>query len=195
MYSYEVQYELGQKTYLDFDQSLSINKISHKEGHECTPEVNLNFDDIWYKQVAYENQKEFGCSVPFHPKFLLDGTNEWITICNNSTIGLMALRKFVESQGALASKSSVPCSTYDIILGLPQIDDKDNKMNESYIRLYPKTEIKIKSIILYYDFYTLAADVGGYIGMCLGISMIDFTRAFNVALVFTIRRISKESSR
>ena len=107
----------------------------------------------------------------------------------------MALEKFVDSQGALASKSSVPCSAYDISLCLPQIDDKDNNMNESYIRLYPKTDIKIKSIILYYDFYALAADVGGYIGMCLGISMIDFTRAFNVALVFIISRISKESSK
>ena len=51
-----------QKIFLDFDQSLSINKISHKEGHECNSEVNLSFDDIYYKQVAYENQKDFGQS-------------------------------------------------------------------------------------------------------------------------------------
>ena len=34
---------------------------------------------------------------------------------------------------------------------------------------------KVKSVILYYDMTTLVADVGGYIGMLLGVSLVDLT--------------------
>ena len=59
---------------------------------------------------------------------------------------------------------------------MPDIDEKDNDPNEAYVRLYLKTKIKVKSTVLYYDSTTLAAEIGGYIGMLLGVSLVDLVR-------------------
>ena len=76
----------------------------------------------------------------------------------------------------MISPESTPCANFEISLGLPKIDDTDNNMNEAYIRMYPKAQIKMKTTVLYYDFTTLAAEIGGYAGICLGVSLVDIAR-------------------
>ena len=72
------------------------------------------------------------------------------------------------------SIEEIPCADFDIFPGLPRIDKGDND-TIAYIRLYIKPKIKIKSIIIYYDSHTLAAEIGGYVGMFLGVSMVDLS--------------------
>ena len=168
--------EMGKRYYLDFTQAITINSIGHLKNHRCNPTMNFKFDELWYQKTARENEKKFGCSVPWHPSIYSQITKKEIQICNDSSKGLKALKQSQQFRDSLISPESTPCANFEISLGLPKIDDTDNNMNEAYIRMYPKAQIKMKTTVLYYDFTTLAAEIGGYAGICLGVSLVDIVR-------------------
>ena len=153
------------------------------EGHHCNPEVNTNFDNKIYQHVAEVNENILGCSVPFHPPSYHSSTKKLIEICRNATNGIKAFQKFDSFNDVILSEEFIPCQNFDIFLGMPDIDEKDNDPYEAYIRLYLKTKIKIKNTVLYYDSTTLAAEIGGYIGMLLGVSLVDLVMIANSSIL------------
>ena len=90
----------------------------------------------------------------------------------------MALKLFEDSKDAPISKGDVPCARYDIDLGYPDVSNGHDNMT-AFIKFYLKTDIKVKSTVIYYDSTTLAAEIGGYVGMFLGVSMVDLAILFN----------------
>ena len=186
---------MGQKVFLDFLYDVSVNTLGELDQHSCNPDMNHNYDMIFYDMVAHENERQFNCSVPFHPLTKSKFTGEDIEICRNSTTGKEALDNWSNTCGAgPQTTQNKPCTGVDIFLGLPFIDE-DKPENESSIRIYIKSDVKVKSVIMYYDFTTLAADLGGYIGMFLGVSLIDFTILFNTALLTLTMKLKQKYSR
>ena len=122
---------------------MSINTIGDIKDHKCNPRLNTEFDDNWYLHVATENGEMFGCSVPWHPKYVSKSKKK-IDICRDSEAGKSAF----------------------------------------------KPDIKVKSTVMYYDSTTLAAEIGGYVGMFLGVSMVDLAMAFNFFFLIMMKRIS-----
>ena len=181
---------MGQKVFQDFSHDLTLNMIGNMEGHLCDKRMNLKFDDKWYEHIATENYNKFGCSVPWHPSFYSED-KAIIQICNNSDLGIKALEKYIDSKDAPLSQELVPCAMYDINLGPIVIDTDDNPTDEAYVKLYLETEIKMKKMVIYYDSTTFAAEIGGYVGMFLGISLIDLTILFNSSLMTLIQKIYK----
>ena len=160
---------------------ISINSLEKIEEYSCNPEMNNKYDRWFYDIIANENEKHFDCTVPFHPPTLSRHTGKMIEICPDMQRGKIALAKYKSFvQTGPSSPNMRPCSGMDVFLGLPDIDTGSG--DEAYIRLYLKTDIKIKSIILYYDSNTLFAELGGYLGMLLGFSLLDFTTIVNCAL-------------
>ena len=149
--------------------------------------MNLNFDIKWYQNIADENYKLYGCSVPWHPSFQSNLTGDDIATCRSSEKGLLATKNY-DDLWADFSPDMVPCATFEIFPGLSDIDDTDNKQDEAYIRLYFKTKIKVKKIIIHYDAATLSAEIGGFIGMILGVSIIDLVILLNAFFLNMNRR-------
>ena len=79
-----------------------------------------------------------------------------------------------------------PCEGMDIYLGLPFISTAES--NFTYIKIYLKSSVKIKSIVYDYTFLSLVAEVGSYVGLILGISVVNI--ALNINLLF-IQRIKQ----
>ena len=82
----------------------------------------------------------------------------------------------------------MPCELYDVDLGLPVIDSDDNPMNEAYVKLYLKTKVRIKKTVIYYDSTTFAAEIGGYVGMFLGVSLVDIAILFNSCFLLFVQK-------
>ena len=77
-----------------------------------------------------------------------------VKICHNTSYGKKAYADYLVSKSAdVVSREEVPCADFVIFPGLPLIQ-KGNNYTMAYIRLYIKPNIKIKSIIIYYDSHT-----------------------------------------
>ena len=141
----------------------------------CHPEMNLNFDDTVYQIANAKLEQEYNCTIPFLPTLSLDITGKPPEICRNEAIGNKAMDtyKYVET----SQLKHTPCARMDIFLGLPFISKGSAPYqgfgfnNTAFIKLYFKTAIKVKHTVLDYDFITLVAELGGYTGLLIGLSV------------------------
>ena len=135
--------------------------------------MSLKYDENFYNRVATENEHELNCSVPFHSPAIKDKTGRNITICGSVDSGRKAFDRYIRYYNSrILSLDNKPCSRFDVSLGLPDINEGGDP-NAAFVRLYMAFEIKVKRIVAYYDSTTLAAEIGGYIGMLLGFSLVD----------------------
>ena len=49
---------------------------------------------------------------------------------------------------------------------------------DAYTKLYIKSTTKVKEMVLDYDFLTTVAEIGGYTGLLLGVSVVNITIIF-----------------
>ena len=146
--------------------------------------MSLDYDRIFYNRIAQENEKLFNCSVPFHPSIKSERTHNPIEICHNVLTGKKAFDNFNNAEpSSILSAKNTPCAGFDIFTGLPDVDNDGNNDKEAYIRLYLNVKIKVKSIVIYYDSTTFAGEIGGYIGLLLGVSLVDLVIMFNSGLM------------
>ena len=68
----------------------------------------------------------------------------------------------------------IPCSIMDINFGYPIIDTTN--IDEAYVKLYFKMAVQIHKNILAYSTLSFLAEVGGYIGLLLGFSLLDLSK-------------------
>ena len=185
--STQASIKLGQRVYLELAHELLINTIGHHKDHQCNPDIGSNLDNITYKKIANENEMKYGCSVPFHPLIYSELTKAKIKICDNHTTGLKAYEEWKK----LKSKDDIfgtPCAGFDFFPRLPDIDEDDNDKTEAYVQFYLKAKIKVKSMFIYYDFTSCAAEIGGFIGMFLGVSLIDLASMLNSVILKLVHK-------
>ena len=63
--------------------------------------------------------------------------------------------------------------------------------NETYVRFYMKDQIQVKTSILSYTKVSFLAEVGGYIGMLLGVSLMDFASLIDQMFAIINQKFSK----
>ena len=67
-----------------------------------------------------------------------------------------------------------PCETMTVTFaGFDSTADNGNE-NETYVKFYMKEQIQVKTSHLSYSKVSFLAEVGGYIGLLLGVSLMDF---------------------
>ena len=62
-------------------------------------------------------------------------------------------------------------------MGLPF--DGNGPDNEAYIKLYTKSTAKVKKMVYDYTVLSLIAEIGGYTGLLLGVSVLNLTSVVN----------------
>ena len=104
----------------------------------------------------------------------INGNNEIIPKMFSWTLRL----GFVSEE--ISMKCSKACTYLDITYGYPFIYDVTDG-STPFITLYFKTSVAVRESHLAYDLTSLFAEIGGYTGLLLGISIADFTKMFKVA--------------
>ena len=72
----------------------------------------------------------------------------------------------------------------DIFLGMPAISNNSEVTNphpysgyglrdKAFVLLYFRTDVKVKRTVYDYDFLTLVGELGGYVGLLIGISLSE----------------------
>ena len=74
---------------------------------------------------------------------------------------------------ASESNCLTPCATMDIIFGIPIIEMDNPK--KSTMKMYFKKMIQVRRSYLAYSIISMFAEIGGYLGLLLGYSLLDLT--------------------
>ena len=79
----------------------------------------------------------------------------------------------------VAKQCSKACTYLDVDYGYPFIYDVKNGSMPS-ITLYFKTSVAVRESHPAYDVASLFAEIGGYTGLLLGVSVFDFAKMFKL---------------
>ena len=156
-----------------------MNKLQDFERKKCNPEMNLKFDETFYKLYNDDLANQFNCTIPFTPSIALNTTKTTLEICRTPEIGEKATSRDSDI------KPDTPCARMDIFLGMPVISNGLEIPGGSvpyqgygydhtaFIKLYFKTDIKVKNIVWDYDVTTMVAEIGGYTGLLIGFPIVS----------------------
>ena len=75
-----------------------------------------------------------------------------------------------------------------VTFGFPIYDIYD--LEKGRVKIYFKTQINVRKNVVSYDEVNLLAEIGGYIGLLLGLSLLDIAKLFR-SFVETRFKISK----
>ena len=73
----------------------------------------------------------------------------------------------------LSTKCNLPCAIINTYFGIP--DKEEFKNGRFHLKLYFKNNIAVKTSHVAYPLESLLAEVGGYLGLLLGVSLMDIT--------------------
>ena len=127
--------------------------------------------DAIFQFIDLKLIQAFGCAGPVF-------TNKINHSCNIGDFPAekqeLYLEKFNELRSSAFTACVMPCSNMGIAFGYLVIDKNDP--NEALVKFYFKSHVNVRRNILAYSSTNLWAEVGGYIGLLLGFSLLDLTK-------------------
>ena len=78
----------------------------------------------------------------------------------------------------------MPCATMPVIFAGQANSAKNNDDKEGYIKYDFKRKVNVQSSQLIYTQLSLLAELGGYMGLLLGVSLLDISSIFNSLFLF-----------
>ena len=179
---------IRESVYVDLVYDITYNTLFASEQMECDNSMNYLFDDTLYHRINEDLEKHFNCTVPFLPPIQSKLTGHKTEICNEVNKSITAIERYdyLRSSGQSTLCPS-PCEGIDIYLGLPFISPSTS--NFTYIKIYLKSNVKIKRIVYDYTFLSLIAEAGSYIGLILGISLVNIALNLNLLIIKRVKQI------
>ena len=167
---------------------ITYNTLFASEEKTCDKEMNTLFDVTLFNRINEDLEEKFNCTVPFLPLIKSKSTGYESIICKEENKSMEAAKRYdyLRSSGQ-SSLCPSPCEGMDIYLGLPFISPTES--NLTYIKIYLKSSVKIKSIVYDYTFLSLTAEVGGYVGLILGISVLNMALNMNMLFMQRIKQV------
>ena len=94
---------------------------------------------------------------------------------------IFAIKFLADLLSASESNCLTPCATMDIIFGIPiiSVDIDKNNPKQSTMKMYFKKMIQVRRSYLAYSIISMFAEIGGYLGLLLGYSLLDLTNILN----------------
>ena len=190
---------------MDIDYELSVNTLGGKNflsagKISCNDDMTKNFDDMLYENANKELERKYECSIPFLPPMRSMATGETLEICESAEIGQLALETYKDLETKMLG--NVPCTRMDVSLGMPHVSHDAaapqgsipyqgyGSDDTAFVLFYFKPTIKVKSTVLEYDFVTLVAEIGGYVGLFIGVSLAESS----IAIISFLERKKREKA-
>lgn len=179
----KVYSDVGKKHFIDVLFDLSINTWTQSKDIPCNPSMNVKFDDVLYQNLSHALVTEFNCTVPFLPdlNFTQEKQNgkeddeSGVDICHDPQMQKASYKRYKllkrNKENALCEN---PCNTMQIFFGLLFTEDKA-RSDRAFIKIYLQSMTRVKLTVMDYDSVTMIAEIGGYTGLLLGMSVINFS--------------------
>ena len=131
-------------------------------------------DQCTDKTFEKEALELYGCTTPFGPN-----KDEICDISENALKVNYMLRKWYNNQIQAESGCKKPCSY--VTLRASTVWEREKKYNTIVkVLIYFKENIKVTKAYHVYSGLSLIAEIGGYVGLFLGVSFNQITNLFDV---------------
>ena len=131
----------------------------------CEVRNDFNYDMCIHKHIERESLAKFGCTTPFGPNKS--------QICSNTSIAQEVLKLYYNIMGNKTSVCKVPCKTYSIRVMKKSSHERFDGKSE--MKLILKDDVLLSEEQFLYSPLSLIAEVGGYVGLFLGVSVKQFS--------------------
>ena len=137
----------------------------------CDPKLDRGYDDCLKEAHDKLFLTKLGCYHPFMTK-----TKEPNKHCNYGNFTKHERKLYLSIYKGLNSvrysgACSAPCASIDTYFGIP--DTQDYRKGNIHLKLYFRHLINVKEDHVAYPIGSLFAELGGYMGLLLGISLMD----------------------
>ena len=167
--------ELGERMYNDVVFEVTVDTLGPEAEVSCYADSDEGFDECLMDAIPGILESEFGCSVPFLPK------TEKLCDAKNVSLLLSVQDKYDDLvRNGRYDVCGRPCSIMETLTGFPF--SGKNKPSEGYVKIYFKSVVKQNKIVLAYKWDTMIAEIGGYTGLLLGISVLDAAKLLEMLL-------------
>lgn len=138
------------------------------DGSPCTLEEDFNYDECISGLVRQKQMEKFGCTSPFLGK-IKDN------VCTNQTIGVQAYKIQNDFFSNGVHEGFLNCFEACNYLSIEMRDKRKSTNNSKHATLRLTFQEKIKKTKSYfaYEALSLVAEIGGYVGLFLGVSIYN----------------------
>lgn len=177
----KVKSEVGHVTFVNVNYYNLVNENEDSKVLPCNHKMDHHFDSILYEAVNNQLELEFGCTLPFLPDLQSkQRPNASVPICSSDKDHLKKvystyLYGIKVGQNTLVEK---PCTGMEITPGWAFLG-KNSHPDKASIKIYLKSTVVTKHSVLDYNNTSMLADIGGYLGLLLGVSVVNISVLIN----------------
>ena len=158
----------GEQLFIDLRHEITVDMPRENKRNSCEVSQNYYQDDCLTKGLDSRALETIGCTFP---TFTLQKSKSCDAKSMNDTQKEL-LKNFDEFwSNTYTQDCPEPCSSMAFTLGFPVYDAYDD-FNQSRVKIYFKSRISERRNVITYDEVTLLAEIGGYMGLFLGISLL-----------------------
>ena len=150
---------------LDF----TVYKILDIGGKPCKTEAGFDRDTCTESKLDKKSLEKFGCTTPF-------GLNKK-KICKDQENSSKVLELYVKTMKENVNKCSMPC-----LFESTKVTKTNEWGGKGFVHISCKEHIEVKEAYYLYSMLSMIAEVGGYVGLFLGVSVNQVSALINVAL-------------
>ena len=138
------------------------------KSHSCNASESYSKDRCFLEKLHAESIKQIGCTTPYG----LDKSR----ICTDVEKAKKALDLYKVMQRNVSEYCVNPCKY--VVPQLFYTHERPSKREFSRLDLWNNGAIKVTKSKLDYDVLALLADIGGYVGLFLGIALVHIKEVF-----------------
>ena len=165
-----------------------LSPIVDYRGDICIDAIYHNKDFCVNKAVEKESLEQIGCTTPYGPdkNHICKNKNEGYAaqkLYNKNFPGSSIFKTMAWQSSNLTKECLNPCKIFTFMTRSFEKYKKSKKRSYSSILIYFEENIKVTRDYYIYTKINLIAEIGGYVGLFLGVSvnqvinLIDFTAA------------------
>ena len=158
---------------ISVDVEYQVFEMLDYGGNPCVHECDYNKDRCTHELLERKSIELFGCTSPFGPNK--------DKICRNEENSIKAYELYDETITEYSTNCSMPCSFVSSqAITFREYDLSSNQTGELKFDFEPV--VKITRGIYLYSGLSLIAEIGGYVGLFLGVSFNQITKLTDFSL-------------
>ena len=174
---------------IELDVDFTLYNMFDFGGKQCTTEPRFNKDACTESKLDVKSLEKFGCTTPFGPKK--------DKICRDHVNGSKVMALYSKTMEENVDNCDSPClfvktKAIKTMVEMKDISDINHEDYGVYLVISFPKNIQVIEAYYLYSTLTMIAEIGGYVGLFLGVSVIQISTLFNAVLEKIGTRLSSK---